>query len=220
MKRQLNGVIFDLDGVIADTFELYYAVNKKVADQLSIPFTNADNEKYKGIPRMEIIEAMVAQSGKKLTEAEKKELGESKNRHYLQLIEEMDEQAILPGMKRFIMDLKKNNIKMAVASSSTNGKIVLKKIGLIDYFDYIVDPKSLKKGKPDPEIFLAAAEAINIPPEKCAALEDGEAGMKAILSTKMFSIGIGKDRLMDQADWNVDSTENISFSELLKRFEG
>jgi beta-phosphoglucomutase len=220
LKKQLKGVIFDLDGVIADTFELYFIVNKKVADQLSIPFTRMDNEKYRGIGRREIIESMVAQSGKMLTEEQKKELGDSKNRHYQQLINEIDESAILPGMKQFILELKKNDIKMAIASSSTNGRTVLNNIGLIDYFDFIVDPKSLKRGKPDPEIFLEAAKALNIPADNCAALEDGEAGMKAILSTKMFSIGIGNDNLMEKADWHVQSTEEITFSELLKRFEG
>lgn len=220
MKRQLKAVIFDLDGVIADTFELYYVTNKKVADFLSIPFTHSDNEKYKGIGRRDIIKAMVAQSDKMLTDGQITELADSKNRHYQQLINSLDKNAILPGMKQLINDLRNHHIKIAIASSSTNGKTVLDKLGLTQFFDYIVDPTTMKKGKPDPEIFLAAAEALSVPPENCAALEDGEAGMKAIKATMMFSIGIGTDKWMDKADWHVLSTEEITFDELLRQFEG
>lgn len=220
MKRCLEGVIFDLDGVIADTFELYFITNKRVADLLGLPFTRADNDRYRGIGRREIILDMVTRSGKKISDEQLKELADSKNKHYQQLISEMDETAILPGMKSFIIDLKKNHIKMAIASSSTNGKTVLQKIGLIEYIDYIVDPTTLKYGKPDSEIFLKASAGINVRPENCAALEDGEAGMTAILQTGMFSIGIGSDYKMDKADWHVRSTEEITFQELVRRFEG
>ncbi|MFP7298321.1 beta-phosphoglucomutase [Neobacillus niacini] len=220
MKRQLRGIIFDLDGVIVDTFELYYATNKKVADYLSIPFTRMDNEKFRGIGRMEIIEAMVSQSNQQFSQEQKEELAEGKNQHYQTLINNIDEKSILPGIKTFIMELKKNKIKMAIASSSTNAKTVLEKVGLINYFEYIVDPTSLKKGKPDPEIFLAAASGLNISPENCAAIEDGEAGLQAILAAKMFSIGIGTNKKMSKADWYVESTEELCFLELVRRFEG
>ncbi|MGG3468779.1 beta-phosphoglucomutase [Neobacillus pocheonensis] len=220
MKRKLEAVIFDLDGVIADTFELYYIANKKVAEQLSLSFSRKDNEKFKGIGRMEIIDAMVKQSGKFLSDEEKKELANNKNIHYQQLLQDLDEKFILPGMKQLIINLKDNNIRIGLASSSTNGETVLKQMGLLHYFDTIVDPSSLKKGKPDPEIFLKAADSFRIPYENCAAIEDGEAGLRAIKATKMFSVGVGMEKEMGQADWHVMSTEEITLNELLKRFKG
>ncbi|MGJ7922684.1 beta-phosphoglucomutase [Neobacillus sp. LXY-4] len=219
MKRTLKAVIFDMDGVIADTLELYYITEKRIADYLQIPFTHEDSEKYKGVERKKIIESMVERSAKKLSFLEKEELADQKNIHYQQLIQTLDEKAILPGMEQFIVDLKNNHMKMAVASSSSNVKIVLQKLGLIDYFDVIVDPSSLNKGKPDPEIFLKAATELGISPENCAAIEDGEAGMKAIKSTKMFSIGIGTNKTVKTADWHVVNTEEITFQELLIRFD-
>lgn len=117
-----QAVIFDLDGVIVDTFPLYYLANKKVAEQLSLTFTMEDNEQYRGIGRMEIVEDLVKKSTKQLSLSEKIELANSKNEHYQSLIEEADDRLILPGMKKLIEDLKKNDIALAIASSSTNAK--------------------------------------------------------------------------------------------------
>ena len=219
LKRTLQAVIFDLDGVIVDTFELYYQANKMVADKLGVPFTIEDNEQFRGIGRNEIIDALANKSNKTVSLREKAMLAHEKNRYYQQLIENMDEQSVLPGMKELIIELSRNKIKIGIASSSTNGEVVLHKVGLFSYMDYIVDPKTLLKGKPDPEIFLLAAEALRVSEENCAAIEDGMAGMKAIHSTKMFSIGIGKDPIMETADWHVVTTAEITFPELVNRME-
>jgi beta-phosphoglucomutase len=220
MNKNLQAIIFDLDGVIVDSFELYYITNKKVAEKLSLPFTREDNEIFRGIGRSEIVKALIHRSGKSLTEKELKELADSKNKHYQQLIHSLDENAILPGMNELISTLVKNNIKLGLASSSTNSKTVLAKIGLLHYFDVIVDPSILLKGKPDPEIFIRAADGLGVPHKNCAAIEDGEAGLKAIKSTKMFSVGIGKAVEKERPDWHVMSTGEISYHELLKRFYG
>lgn len=219
MKNELQAVIFDLDGVIVDTFELYYLANKTAANNLSIPFTLEDNEKFRGIGRMKIIESMVKKAKVMLSEREKRELAETKNKHYQKLINDIDEAFILPGMKQLIIDLKKDAVKIGIASSSTNGETVLHKIGLLKHIDTIVDPNSLSSGKPDPEIFLKAAANLRVPQENCVAIEDGNAGMEAIKSTNMFSIGIGKEKRMETADWHVLKTDEITYHELLERFE-
>lgn len=220
MQKELQAIIFDLDGVIVDTFELYYITNKRIAELLSLPFTREDNGRFRGIGRKEIIEELVLSSGKPMTKQEKEKLAESKNDHYKQLINSLDESFILPGMKNLILDVKKHGIKIGIASSSTNGKTVLKKVGLYHYTDYIVDPTKLLKGKPDPEIFIKAADSLSIQHENCVAIEDGEAGLQAIKHTKMFSVGIGESEYMKSADWHVKSTKEITFEELLIRFKG
>lgn len=218
MSKKLQAVIFDMDGVIVDTFELYYIVNKEVANKLGLAFTKEDNEKFRGISRRVIIEYLVKKSGKKFTEKEIKELGDQKNMHYKKLLHQLNDTAILPGMKEFISTLKKNNIKIAIASSSTNAITVLKKTGIYDYFDYIVDPSTLSKGKPDPEIFIKAADQLGVPHLNCAAIEDGEAGMRGLKLTNMFTLGIGKAVEKEKAHWHVNCTEEITYNELLKRF--
>ncbi|WP_316572271.1 beta-phosphoglucomutase [Neobacillus sp. YIM B06451] len=220
MKRKLQAVIFDMDGVIVDTYELYYIANKKLASMLELPFTRKDNDKFRGISRMDIVEALVNQSGKTIATSEKLALAEEKNRHYKELLNGLNEEAVMPGIKRLIDELREHNIKIAIASSSTNSETVLKKIGLFKKFDYIVDAAKLKKGKPDPEIFLKAADYLKVPAENCAAIEDGAAGVQAIKKTTMFSVGIGHTVIDEKPDWYVDSTSEITFQELVKRFEG
>ena len=218
MTKTLQAVIFDMDGVIVDTFELHYSANKEVAGQLSLPFSIQDNEKTRGLSRMDIIEMLVKESGTNLTAVEKEKLSEDKNKHYQQQIASIDENAILPGMKDFISSLKERGIKIAVASSSTNGKTVLENVGLLDCFDYVVDPSTLAKGKPDPEIFRKAADALGVAHENIAAIEDGAAGIEAINETEMFSIGVGQAVKNKTADWHVSSTDEITLHKLLERF--
>lgn len=109
---------------------------------------------------------------------------------------------------------------MAIASSSMNNKTVLTKVGLIDYFDYIVDPTTLQNGKPDPEIFLKAAEGLQVAPAECVAIEDGASGIRAINQTEMFSVAVGEAVASERADWHVTHTSELTFQALLKKFQG
>jgi beta-phosphoglucomutase len=220
MVRKIEAVIFDLDGVIADTFELHYQANKKIANEIGVSFSLEDNDRFKGISRMEIIESLTSLSKGTFNEYDKKILAESKNNYYQQLIDNLDHKSILPGIKPFIEDLESNGIMIGLASSSTNGKTVLSKLNLLHHFKYIVDPRSLKKGKPDPEIFLKAADMLEVPYKNCVAIEDGEAGLKAIKKTEMFSIGVGNSPGMNTADWHVVSTEEITLKKIIERFRG
>jgi beta-phosphoglucomutase len=216
-KRNLEAVIFDLDGVIADTNHLYFRANQMIAEDLGIPFTYEESDQFKGIGRMEIVRSLVEKSGKPHSLDHMVKLAEQKNTYYQGLIQDMDERSILPGIKQFIHSLRENGIKTAIASSSTNGTTVLKKIGLYEQFDCIIDPSTLKKGKPDPEIFIKAADRLQVPYQNCAAIEDGEAGMKAILATDMFSIGVGNSVNMFPSAWHIDSTDELSYEELVLR---
>ncbi|WP_078547590.1 beta-phosphoglucomutase [Litchfieldia alkalitelluris] len=219
MNKRLEAVIFDMDGVIVDTDELYFIVNKAIADMLSIPFTYEDNEKIKGIRRMEIIEMMVERSGKDYSTSAKQELARLKNEHYLSLIENMDQSHVFPGMINFIEELKCNGLKVGLASSSSNQKKIIEKLGLTPFFDVMIDPYLLKRGKPDPEIFLTAADRLGVSYENCVAIEDGEAGMRAILATEMFSIGVGNgNEWVKQANWHVTHTTELTLSNLIERF--
>ncbi|MEK4905676.1 beta-phosphoglucomutase [Niallia circulans] len=218
MTNRLQAVIFDFDGVIADTVPLYYEATKKMALEIGVSFTREDNLRYQGVPRKVLIDDLVAQTDKVFTDKEKEILGNRKSDYYKALIAEFTVENMLPGMYEFLKELREMGIKFGIASSSSNAPFLLERFGIRDWFDCIVDPHSLKKGKPDPEIFLTAADCLGIDYHECAAIEDGQAGLSGILQTPMFSVGIGQGDVFAKADWQVASTRELSAKTLLEKF--
>ncbi|MEQ7807289.1 beta-phosphoglucomutase [Priestia megaterium] len=218
-KEELQAIIFDLDGVIADTIHLYYRANKKVADQLNVSFSEELNQQLQGISRMRTVELIAAQGNVHLTVEQKEELAYEKNKHYQALIREMTEDHLLPGIKMLLEDCKKQGIKMGIASSSSNANTVVDTLGVRSFFDCIVDVKKIKKGKPDPEIFLTAADQLKVKPDACVAIEDGEAGIKAINQTDMVSIGVGKHLREEDVNFRVYSTADLHVKTIKEVFE-
>ncbi|GKU84423.1 beta-phosphoglucomutase [Niallia sp. NCCP-28] len=219
MSRLLKAVIFDFDGVIADTVSLYYEATKRLAIEMQVPFTKEDNIRFQGIPRKVLIDELASRGNFSLTEEEKIMLGNKKGEYYKELIADFSDKQMLPGIKGFLSDLKNAGIKMAIASSSSNAPFLLERFGIKEWFNCIVDPHSLEKGKPDPEIFLTAADCLQIDYKNCAAIEDGEAGLKGIMETPMFSVGVGKEEYLKHADWHVKETQNLNLDSLLKKFQ-
>ncbi|MER2060229.1 MAG: beta-phosphoglucomutase [Niallia sp.] len=218
MSNKLQGVIFDFDGVIADTVPLYYEATKKMAMEIGAPFTRKDNLRYQGVPRKVLIDDLVARTNNVFTDLEKEMLGNRKSDYYKDMISEFTVENMLPGMYAFLKELKDEGIKFGIASSSSNAPYLLERFGIRDWFECIVDPHSLKKGKPDPEIFLTAADCLGIDYINCAAMEDGQAGLSGILQTPMYSVGIGEGEVFEKADWRVSSTLELKADTLLERF--
>jgi beta-phosphoglucomutase len=218
MNISLKAVIFDFDGVIADTVQHYYEATKRIADELEVPYTIEDNLRFQGIPRKILMDELASRCSREVTEEEKLYLGNKKGEYYRELIAEFTKGDMLPGMYEFLLNLKEAGIKLGIASSSSNAPFLLEKFGIKDWFECIVDPHKLKKGKPDPEIFLTAADCLGVEYDSCAAVEDGEAGLQGIMETPMFSVSIGNSDKLKQAEWNVPSTDHLVFDELLRRF--
>lgn len=218
MSNKLQGVIFDFDGVIADTVPLYYEATKKMAMEIGAPFTREDNLRYQGVPRKVLIDDLVARTDNVFTDLEKEILGNRKSDYYKDLIGEFTAENMLPGMYAFLKELKDAGIKFGIASSSSNAPYLLERFGIRDWFECIVDPHSLKRGKPDPEIFLTAADCLGLDYINCAAIEDGQAGLSGILQTPMFSVGIGEGEVFEKADWRVSSTLELKADTLLEKF--
>ncbi|QST01295.1 beta-phosphoglucomutase [Pontibacillus sp. ALD_SL1] len=213
-----KAVIFDLDGVIVNTVPLYHKATLPVADKLGISFTEEDNLAYQGRPRMELVQMLVERSNQSFSHEEMIELGEWRNRNYQQLIAQLTEDDLMPGMKAFIQDLANESIPMALASASSNADFVLHQLGLFSYFDVIMDPKALKNGKPHPEIFVTAADRLGVAYKDCVAIEDGEAGLEAILSTQMFSIGVGTSSYLSAADWTISQTSFLTLEKVRAQY--
>lgn len=205
-----KGIIFDLDGVITDTAEYHYLAWKKLADELNIYFDRKINENLKGVSRLESLEIILKNGDKVFSDEEKHYLADKKNDYYKEMIKKITPQDILPGVCNLINNLKEREIKIAVASVSKNAKTVLDNLGLTDAFDYIVDAEKIKNGKPDPEIFLNAADGIKVEPRCCIGIEDSKAGIEAINRAGMLSVGVGNPETVEEADIILKDLSNPS----------
>ena len=196
MKR---GFIFDLDGVIVDTAKYHYLAWKNLANQLGFDFTKEQNELFKGVSRKRCLEILLEIGNREATQEEFDTWMVEKNVDYLKYIENMDASEILPDVPRVLEFLKENNIPIALGSASKNAQPILEKVGLLHYFDAIVDGNNVTKAKPDPEVFLLAAKQLNVLPEECVVFEDAVAGVQAANAAKMMSIGIGDKNVLAEA---------------------
>lgn len=196
-----KGVIFDLDGVIVDTAKFHFLAWRKLANDLGFDFTKEQNEQLKGVSRIESLKKILDWGELELTKTEFKRQMALKNENYLSYVAKMNKSEILPGVQKVIDYLIENNIPFALGSASKNARTILKKINLLEKFDAIVDGTDVSKAKPDPEVFLIAAEKLNIKPENSIVFEDSVAGVQAANNANMVSIGIGEKRTLGEAHY-------------------
>jgi len=215
-----KGFIFDLDGVIVDTAKYHYLAWRKLANELGFEFTKEQNEMFKGVSRKRCLEILLDIGGIEATQEQFDTWMVEKNIDYLEYIEKMDESEILPKVKKVLKYLKKKEQPIALGSASKNAVPILEKVGLLSYFDTIVDGNNVTKAKPDPEVFLLAAEQLGVKPEDCIVFEDAVAGIEAANRANMTSIGIGDSEILSEAQFNFeDFTQfNTKFlKELIKK---
>lgn len=221
MGNLLQAAIFDLDGVITDTAEYHYLAWRQLANSIGIDFDKDINEKLKGISRMESLELILQVGGKEnsYSNEEKEVLAEEKNEVYKQLILNISEKDILVGIVAFLEQLKQNNVKIALASASKNAPAIINNLRLKQYFNEIVDVTKIKRGKPDPEIFLTAAKLVNVDPQNCIGIEDAKAGVEAIKGAGMFAVGVGLKESLGKADLLVSNTSELDYKEIARKFK-
>lgn len=205
-----KGFIFDLDGVIVDTAKYHYLAWKKLANELGFEFTAAQNELFKGVSRKRCLEILLDIGNRKATQKEFDTWMVEKNVDYLEYIKNMDASEILPDVPKILAYLKQNNIPIALGSASKNAQPILEKVGLLHYFDTIVDGNNVTKAKPDPEVFLLAAKQLGVNADACIVFEDAVAGVEAANSAKMISIGIGDKNVLSEAQFNFTDFTEIS----------
>ena len=212
-----KGFAFDLDGVITDTAKFHYVAWKELADSIGITIDLQFNEQLKGISRMDSLERILAYGGKEndYTAEQKEEMAADKNANYVKLLDDLSPADLLPGVKAFLDAAKEMNVPCSLASASKNAPFILKKLGVYDYFDAIVDPATLKKGKPDPEIFVRAAELIHIDPSEAVGFEDAQAGIEGIKGAGMYAVGVEGNEPLTEADKTNKSFEELNVSDLL-----
>ncbi len=215
----VKGCIFDLDGVIVDTAKYHFLAWKKLADQLNIAFTENDNERLKGVSRMDSLEIILEIGKVRLTGEMKRKYAQLKNEWYVGYISRMTPDEILPGSIEFINEIKGAGIRTAIGSASKNTPMILERLGIKYLFDAVADGNSVEKAKPDPEVFLAAARMISVNPGDCVVFEDAAAGVQAALNAGMTCVGIGSERILKEAHYIVPGLYEMNL-EILNKIHG
>lgn len=210
-----KGFIFDLDGVIVDTAKYHFLAWRNLANSLDIDFTKEQNEQLKGVSRITSLEKILNWGNKIVSADEFEKLLVQKNEEYLEYISKMDESEILPDTEKVLDFLIQNNQGIALGSASKNAVPILEKINLLSKFECIVDGNSVIKGKPNPEVFLKAADGLHVPATQCIVFEDSIAGIQAANAADMISIGIGEQTVLHEADYVFKDFKELSI-EFLK----
>jgi len=203
------GFIFDLEGVIVDTAKYHYLAWKKVANEFGFQFTEAQNELFKGVSRKRCLEILLEIGGIKASQQQFDRWMEEKNNDYLAYIDRMDESEILPNVPWVLEYLKNKQVPIALGSASKNAVPILEKVKLSDYFSVVIDGNQVTKAKPDPEVFLMAAEKMGLAAADCVVFEDALAGIEAANNAQMTSIGIGDAKVLNTARFVFGSFKEI-----------
>ena len=207
---KIKGLIFDLDGVLVFTDKFHYQAWKTMADELGVYFDETINHRLRGVSRMDSLEIILERyEGPDLSLREKEKLAEKKNEIYRTLLESMTPDDVTKEVRDTLTKLREKGYKLAIGSSSKNAKFILEKVELKDAFDAISDGNNITKSKPDPEVFLKAAEYLGLPPKACMVVEDAEAGIEAAKKGGMYAAGIGEAAKSINADESLKTFSEI-----------
>lgn len=207
----MKAVIFDLDGVICFTDQYHYLAWKEMADEIGVYFDETINNRLRGVSRMDSLNIILEHSDKEYTREQKEELAAKKNAIYVKLLEQMSPADLSDEVKTTLDTLRTKGLKLAIGSSSKNTKMILMQIGLSDYFDAISDGTNIVNSKPDPEVFLKAAEFLSENPEDCLIVEDALAGIEAAVHGGFKSAGLGEAATHEKVTYSIEN-----FRDLLK----
>ena len=202
MKNNIKGIIFDLDGVIVFTDELHFQAWNKLAQDLGIYFDRQINHLLRGVSRMESLEIVLREyHGRPFSDSEKIALAEKKNDIYKGLLEGMTPADVSDAVRRGLQELANRGFKLAIGSSSKNAKRILEKVELTEMFDAISDGTNIQKSKPDPEVFIKAAQFLGLEPGNCLVVEDADAGIEAAMAAGMYSAALSPAAETGKADY-------------------
>jgi alpha,alpha-trehalose phosphorylase len=198
--QPFKALIFDLDGVLADTAHQHQAAWKRLAAELGLPWDESIGEKLKGVDRATSLEIVLGASAGRYTNAQKQEFADRKNGYYRSAIATLSAKDLLPGARETLRAARAAGLKIALASASRSAKELVERMGIADLLDQIVDAAAVVRAKPDPEIFQRAAAALGVDPAACLGIEDAQAGIAAIKSAGMAALGVGNAQVLKEAD--------------------
>ncbi|TVR33042.1 MAG: beta-phosphoglucomutase [Nitriliruptor sp.] len=208
-----HAVIFDLDGVLTDTAEFHYLAWQQLADAEGLPFDREANEQLRGVSRRDSL--LLLLGDREVDQDHFDDMMERKNELYLTSLERMGPQDALPGAVALVIDAKRRGMKVAIGSSSKNAPFVLDRLGLTGLFDAIADGNSVQDAKPAPDLFLAAAQMLDLAPDACIVIEDAESGVDAALAAGMTAVGIGPKARVGHAHHRFLTTADVDLARIL-----
>lgn len=209
-----KGIIFDLDGVIVSTDKLHYQAWKRMADELGVYFDEEINNRLRGVSRMESLEIILERyKGEELNQKQKEVLAEKKNSYYRELLCTLKPEDVTDEVRETLEKLKEKGYQIAIGSSSKNAAFILKQVQLSDSFDAVSDGNNVVNSKPDPEVFLKAAEYLSLTPEECVVVEDAYSGIDAAKAADMYAVATGDAAAYKKADRKL-----YAFSDLVTLF--
>lgn len=213
----MKAAIFDLDGVVVYTDKYHYQAWKRLADEQGWSFDETLNDQLRGVSRMASLQVILDHNGIDLSEDEKERLATEKNEYYQQLLESIDDSAVVSGSLEFIRALRKQGLLIGLGSSSRNAQMVLDKLGITDLFDAIVTGHDISRSKPDPQIFLMGAEKLGVLPAECSVFEDASSGVEAALAGGMVAVGFGPSEGLENAHIRITSYSELDPLEFASR---
>ncbi|MFH0733599.1 MAG: beta-phosphoglucomutase [bacterium] len=211
----IKGVIFDLDGVLVTTDEYHFKSWQKISAEEGIYFTWEMNNNFRGVGRMECVDILVSKSNKHYSLEEKNNIAIRKNNYFAESLQNLEASVIMPGTIKMLLELRNRGIKIGVGSNSRNAKAIINKLNMLEMFDTITDGFDIKNSKPDPEVFLLAAERLGLKNDECIVVEDAVAGIEAAHAAGMRALGIGTAERLTKAEKVVKDLSEISVDELL-----
>ncbi|MBQ7658956.1 MAG: beta-phosphoglucomutase [Butyrivibrio sp.] len=207
---QYKAVIFDLDGVLVFTDKYHYLAWKKLADKLGIEFTEKDNDRLRGVSREESLDIILEKyKGEPISPEKKKEYLEEKNNTYRESLSEMNRGDVSDQVRQTLKNLKDAGYRLAIGSSSKNTAYILERCELTDCFEAVSDGTMITRSKPDPEVFLKAAELLSENPADCLVVEDADAGVTAAHAAGMDVAAIGAATASGRADHELSKFEDL-----------
>ena len=204
----IKGIIFDLDGVLLSTDEYHYMAWKSIADKLGIYFDKQINNKLRGVSRMDSLEIILGENNH-FSVTEKEMLAEEKNDLYRKYLAELKPSVVENSVRETLDKIRAAGIKTAIGSSSKNTKYILERTDLTHYFNAISDGNNITKSKPDPEVFLKAAEYIGLSPSECIVVEDAHAGIDAAKAGGFTAVAIGDAKTHAGADYKINQLKEL-----------
>ena len=205
----MKAIIFDLDGVICHTDECHYLAWKAMADSLGVHFDREINNRLRGVSRMASLEIVLENYHGQLSPAEKEALATQKNELYKQSLQNMSPADLSEEVKNTLDALRGRGYKLAIGSSSKNAPFILQQLGLGSYFDAISDGNNITHSKPDPEVFVKAAQMLCIPCEECLVVEDAVSGAQAGHAGGMKVACVGDASAAGAGDYNLNTFADL-----------